>query len=305
MPKKSDTNTDDLADLPEVGHWAHEKLDRLGKYLSAYTKIMSKQPWAKGYVYIDAFAGGGRARIRDTHTEDQSYALELGQNFRQDREAREVLDGSPRVALEVNPPFTLYVFLESDSKRLRSLEDLKNEYAGRRQIRIREGDCNHYLIERVRKVDWTEWRGVVFLDPFGMQVPWKTISLLAGTRAIEAFLNFPIGMSIQRLLKKDGKFSDKERRKLDDYFGDPSWFDVVYQERRGLFGPAIVKNENANRLLLNWYCERLRKTFGHASQPYLVVNSKRGHLYYLIFAGPNKPGARIASHVLKGGAKAK
>jgi three-Cys-motif partner protein len=54
------------------------------------------------------------------------------------------------------------------------------------------------------RVDWRKWRAVVFLDPFGMQVPWKTIAALAQTAAIEVFLNFPVGMSIQRLLKRSG-----------------------------------------------------------------------------------------------------
>lgn len=40
-----------------VGPWAIDKLDRLRKYLSAYTTIMKDQRWCAGYYYIDAFAG--------------------------------------------------------------------------------------------------------------------------------------------------------------------------------------------------------------------------------------------------------
>src|SRR6476661_5227404 len=47
-----------------VGPWAADKLDRLGKYLGAYTTIMRKQKWCEGYHYIDAFAGPGRHSIR-------------------------------------------------------------------------------------------------------------------------------------------------------------------------------------------------------------------------------------------------
>ena len=36
------------------GDWTEEKLERVRKYLSAYTTIMSKQPFC--FAYIDAFA---------------------------------------------------------------------------------------------------------------------------------------------------------------------------------------------------------------------------------------------------------
>jgi len=40
-----------------VGPWAADKLDRLGKYLSAYTTIMKDQDWCERFYYIDAMAG--------------------------------------------------------------------------------------------------------------------------------------------------------------------------------------------------------------------------------------------------------
>ena len=63
-----------------------------------------------------------------------------------------------------------------------------------------------------------QWRGVAFLDPFGMQVPWKTIADIGKTRIIMILINFPVGMAVQRLLKRTGQFSEKERGRLDDYF---------------------------------------------------------------------------------------
>ena len=49
--------------VPEVGPWAEDKLECLRRYLSAYTTILRKQRF-KGYVYVDAFAGAGTAKIR-------------------------------------------------------------------------------------------------------------------------------------------------------------------------------------------------------------------------------------------------
>jgi len=288
----------------EVGPWAEDKLARLRKYLSAFTAIMRKRHWAEGYVYVDAFAGSGQVRLRKVETDPSPAIFDLGSEFTRDPNAQELLDGSPRVALEITNPFTHYVFLERDAKRAALLRAIKEEFKGRRNIVIRTGDCNEYLSEKLVNnpvIDWRRWRGVVFLDPFGMQVPWSTLSHLAETRALEVFLNFPVGMSIQRLLKRDGQFTEKERRKLDQYFGDEGWFDVIYPRKRDLFGLERSKVEDAEQRLVAWYRERLRKKFGFVSEPHLVVNSRGGHLYFLVFAGPNPTGARIANYVLQAG----
>jgi len=294
-------------EVPNVGPWARDKLDRLRKYLLAYTRIMARQSWAQRYVYVDAFAGPGRARVRASLADDPTYDIfSIGEELRKDEEVRQVLDGSPLVALQIEPPFTNYVFLEREPDRVEMLKRLEHEYKGRRKIVIRHGDCNHYLNDKLvnnPQINWKKCRAVVFLDPFGMQVPWKTIARLAATRAIEVFLNFPVGMSIRRLLRRDGKFTEKQRRKLDDYFGDPGWFDVVYPKLPELFGDTRSKAEDAERHLVKWYRGRLRDAFGYVSDAYLIRNSHGGHLYFLIFAGPNETGAKIASHILRSGDK--
>ncbi len=201
-----------MDELPEVGPWARDKLERLRRYLVEYTKILSKQSWCENYIYVDAFAGSGRSRVRQGDA--AGALLNLGQEFRRDEEAREILDGSPKVALDIDPPFSHYIFLELNKRRLATLKSLEAEYTGRRRIFIRDEECNSYLRDKLVKRDWKKSRGVVFLDPFGMHVPLSTIARLAETHALEVFLNFPVGMAIQRLLKRSGRFIERERAKL-------------------------------------------------------------------------------------------
>jgi len=52
-----------------------------------------------------------------------------------------------------------------------------------------------------------------------MQAPWQTIERLAKTKAIEVFVNFPVGMAIQRLLRRDAQCTPSQQKKLDQYFG--------------------------------------------------------------------------------------
>ena len=287
----------------DVGPWVQEKLECLRKYLQAYTTILSKRKF-KGYFYIDAFAGPGTLKIRRQQADDsaQELLLDVSDHVGQDTDEAEYISGSPHVALELEKPFTDYIFIEIDRERLDQLEGLKKGYENRR-IHLRKQDCNDYLRKLLNETQWTQWRGVIFLDPFGMQVPWDTIVEIGKTEAIEVFINFPVGMAIQRLLKKSGQFTSKERSKLDQYFGTGEWYDLLYERDHDLFGGNVTKIQKSGDILVRWYRERLKDVFGHVSTAREIQNTRGRPLYYLIFAGPNETGARIANEVLKQGAR--
>lgn len=290
-----------------VGEWAKDKLDRLGRYLHEYTKIMRKQHWCDGYYYIDAFAGPGQHEVRGKpRPTSRNMLLNVADFGQAQKEQQKFLAGSPRVALDIEYPFSGYVFVERSPTRVAELESLKTEYGGSRRVIIRQRDCNGYLCDKIvsnPKVDWEKNRALVFLDPFGMQVPWSTLEALGATEAIEVFLNFPVGMAIQRLLLRNtGKLTDERRRKLNEYFGSPDWYDVVYRKTPTLFGDETEeKIEQSGERLVKWYRGRLREAFGFASKAALIRNSRGGHLYYLMLASPKRTGVKIANHILSAG----
>jgi three-Cys-motif partner protein len=82
---------------------------------------------------------------------------------------------------------------------------------------------------------------VVFLDPFGMQVPWSTLEALAKTKAIEVLINFPLGMAIQRLLTRSGEIPEGWQMSLDTFFGSPEWRTIVYEEGEDLSDPKRAR----------------------------------------------------------------
>lgn len=293
-----------------VGPWARDKLDRLGKYLNAYTVIMKDQKWCAGFHYIDAFAGPGEHWIRQANVDQrrqvQQALLDVSSFGNKQEEQQRFVAGSPRVALELQFPFTNYIFVEHAPERIASLEKLKAEFGASRQIHIRQEDCTKYLRNKIAgnpKLNWKFNRALVFLDPFGMQVRWETIKALADTKAIEIFLNFPVGMAIQRLLpRRPDKFSESQRRRLDYYFGSPDWMTVLYKSRRTLFGDdAQDKIDDSGVALLNWYRGRLRDIFAHVSKAALIRNTRGGHLYYLLLASHNRTGVKIADDILSAG----
>lgn len=288
-----------------VGPWARDKLDRLGKYLNAYTTILKNQKWCRGYHYIDAFAGPGSHEVRSNDHgaeetriwRDDSAAGELS-----DDDQRQFIAGSPQIALDLKFPFTSYVFVEKSVARVAKLEGLRAKYGASRRILIRQEDCTKYLKEKVAenpRIDWKSNRAVVFLDPFGMQVEWDTIDSLARTQAIEIFLNFPVGMAIQRfLLRRPENIDEALRKRLDIYFGSPLWFDTVYQKQKTLFGDQTKKVEASGIALLRWYRQRLLTVFSHVSNAALIRNTRGGHLYHLLLASHNKNGVKIANDII-------
>jgi three-Cys-motif partner protein len=144
-------------------------------------------------------------------------------------------------------------------------------------------------------------RAVVFLDPFGMQVPWTTIDALAATEATEVLINFPFGMAINRLLTRSGSIDAKWQASLDEFFGSHDWRAIAYEETKDLFGSRRTKADDAEHQILRWYRDRLRKVFGYVSTARLIRNTRGNPLYYLIWAGPNATGLKGAEYILSKG----
>jgi three-Cys-motif partner protein len=287
-----------------VGPWAKEKLGALGQYLSFYTTVLKKQGhWLRGTIFVDAFAGPGLSGVRTKEKANEPPGL-FGPDPESGQAETEFLKGSPRVALDIVNPFSAYIFVERDPERIRELKALKAEYQSPRNISVKEGDANAALQEWLASgIDWSHHRAVVFLDPFGMQVPWSTIETLAKTKAIEVIINFPLGMAIQRLLTKSGDIPHGWQMSLDTFFGSPEWRGLAYEEGTDLFGPKVQKVGGSGLKLLEWYRNRLRTAFGHVSTARLIRNTRGNPLYYLIWAGPNSTGLAGAEHILSKGEK--
>jgi len=284
-----------------VGPWAREKLDALGRYLDFYTKVLKNQPWRT--IYVDAFAGGGRAVVRAESQNDPAGTLPLLDEQEVDAEQRELVDGSPRVALDVANPFSRYVFIEPDQARGDELDAMKEEYSDWRQIDILHMDAAAGIDwVTARSISKASHRGIAFLDPFGAKLDWSSIQKLADTGLFEVVVNFALNMAIQRMLPNSGEIPDAWAKTLDAYFGTHAWFAEVYRERSGLFATAgFEKREDYSDRLLELYRSNLKAAFGYVSTPRLIRNTRGMPLYYLLWAGPHPKGQEGADYILKMG----
>ena len=196
-------------------------------------------------------------------------------------------------------------------ERFEELSKLKTDFpllAPR--IHLVNAEANQYLTEVCHESNWirsNRREGVVFLDPFGMQVTWSTIRAIAGTQAIDLWLLFPLGIGVMRMLPNSGQIPTAWRRRLDAMFGEPDWHSAFYskQETADLFGQTSQTRKNADYAAISQYfLKRLATVFPHvANNSHRLLNSSNCPLYLLCFAAGNPKGRpiakRIAEHILK------
>jgi len=284
------------------GAWTEEKLNRVRKYLAAYTTIFTQNPRAATLrtIYVDAFAGTGYRTTSSQHTSTVPPLFA-------DEDAALWQQGSAAIALETEPPFDHYLFIEQVAERVVELQRLRQQFLHRaQQITIIHDDANTFLRQWCRETDWRTHRAVVFLDPYGMEVEWVTIEAIAQTHAIDLWLLFPLGQAVNRLLTRHRPPEEPWARRLTRMFGTEAWHEAFYHtpKQGTLFGGETALEKDADFDTIGaFFVQRLATVFAQvAPEPFPLRNSKNVPIYLLCFAAGNPKGAptavRIARHIL-------
>jgi len=264
--------------LDEIGYWSEIKLDIVRKYAAAYSTILSKQEWVRGYYYIDAFAGPGMHISKRTS---------------------DFVPGSPLNALNVEPPFTGYHFIDLNCEKVDLLRELT---ADREDVKVHEGDCNGILLQDVfpgvRRQACE--RALCLLDPYGLHLDWEVVYTAGQSRAIEVFLNFQVFDMNRNVLWHDSdRVAPAQIARMNAFWGDESWREAAYSQENGLFGP--MPERTSNDAIAQAYREKLKTDAGfqYVPDPMPMRNSRGAIVYYLFFASPNKTGAKIVQDIFE------
>jgi len=274
------------------GGWTQRKLEVLKKYLQAYTTIFKRNPRARSYSisYVDAFAGTGTLR-RPALGGLLKFLPELESNEEEFRK------GSVLRALEVEPHFDGYVFIENDATKCKELEAISAEFSDRRNVRILNEDANTALLKWCKKLDASRERAVVFLDPFGASVEWEVIAALGQTQAVDLWVLFPY-FAINRMLPRRRKPPKAWADRLTSIFGTDEWESSFYTTTafKSLLDSSRVESVRRSadhRAILDFFVTRLRQEFVGVSRQFPLHNSKGSLLFILFFAAGNKHGAKV------------
>lgn len=276
------------------GPWTELKLDAVEYYLKFYTTALKAQPF--DLWYVDAFAGSGQRATRE-----MSGGLYDGKPLEMEIVQRA---GSARRALAIEPPFHRFVFIEKDRRRFTALSELGDLHP-ERSIECMAGDANEILPDLFGKPPWhpkPRWgaranRAVVFLDPYGLSLEWRTLEALAKTQAIDLWYLFPTAGVIQQLANNFRGVDSHKQRALDRIFGSPLWREKFYRpsQQASLIGtdPDIVRI--ADRAdIEGFFEERLRTLFRYVSPPLPLLTERGSHLFSLYFSVANpSPKARL------------
>ena len=264
------------------GVWTKNKLDVVERYLEAYTTLMKNQNF--NLCYIDAFSGSGELKIK----------------------TGEELDGSAVRALRY--PFDKYIFFEIDSGNFKTLQNLIHASSKKNTVESYNNDCNEFLIE-IDKINWGKdnWRGVIFIDPYSMELPWECLEKISNTQTFDVWYLFPL-YALSRNLYNNKQIPLSNKIKISKLLGTNSWEAELYRksDQMTLFEDEMDFQKIAIDGVTQYIVKRLEDTFPTVSRNAAVLkNSKNAPMFLLCFAGSNPNykakaiSLRIANHILE------
>lgn len=261
----------------EIGEWTKEKLEILAEYLGGEKyrggfAYATKR--ARGTYYIDAFAGPGKCKVRDTVEE---------------------VDGSPLIALKVKPPFTKYFFIDSDPEAVRALrhlitQDMPDMLS---RVTIIAGDCNDRIGDALDQVPQTA-PCFAFLDPEGAELHWATIVRIAKhkrPKKIELLVLFPYDGLVRLMPRDPSKLVHAYI--IDRVMPDPDEWRRIYEARI----KGVLSARKARKAFAAIYRNGLLSLGYQYVPPLRVVKGPKGPLYFLAFATDHAVGLKIMRNV--------
>lgn len=262
----------------------------LKRYLVAFNTALQNRPTEKNRfrrIYIDAFAGTGECEIKSDHMTVETIA------------------GSAKIAIDTVPAFDELHLVDLAPAHAAELRRLA---AGKAAVVVHQADANQALLDIVKGIDWNRGRGVLFLDPYGMTVPWSTLELLAATRALDVWYLFPLSAICRQAAHDFVKIDDAKLAALDAVLGTTSWREAFYRpdSQASLLGgePSLVRTADTGAIA-TFVHQRLNDVFKGWVSPPLILNTARGAPLFALFCCISNPSERavklsqrIASHIL-------
>lgn len=252
------------------GEWTKEKLTIIEDYLQFYVKALSKQ--RVSLVYIDAFAGSGKTELQNGET----------------------LDGSAIISLKYN--FNEYYFIELNKERSQSLQDEINSRFPEKKskVKIITGDSNAELKNILSGLTVYQ-RGVMFLDPYAMELDWDVLETARSTKILDIWYLFPLS-ALTRNLFKELRMQKATKDKVTKILGTDDWEKELYHQslQRSLFDDEEPQERVNFPQLVEFIKSRLKDNFPYVSPKSMMLkNSRNSPMFILFFIMTNKSGKAI------------
>lgn len=227
MPRKNPPVPVPIEDAwiaPEVGAWADDK----HRYVWLYQTLVSsgmKNKWRR--VYVDLYAAAGVSTIRGSHRR---------------------IFGSPLLALQVQDPFDHYVFCEENPTLFQALRARVSTMAPSASVILIQGSCD----DKVTEISEAIYKGskgqqpltLCFVDPFGMDISFRTLAALAAGRT--DFLILLMGMDATR---NQVLYAKENSQKIDRFLDTTDWRGAwETAQSRGTKFPAFLADTFSSKM---------------------------------------------------------
>lgn len=258
--------------MREWQYWTRNKLEILAGYLPAFNSASARSPER---LYIDLMAG---------------------EPFNRDAATGEEFDGSARLALDSDPPFTHLAFCELPGKAETLRADLRTHHSDR-AFQVYPGDCNA-TIDRVL-ADLSDWKWAptfVFADQHAAEIQWETLRKIAafktGATKAEIWLLTSPAETIRGV---SGTNAGSFAKRVDALYGNDDWRRVQLARERNTLTPVGYRDEMVN--LLRWQLERTLRYKATARIPMRIPNGMP--IYDMVFATDHSVGEKIMTHLYR------
>jgi three-Cys-motif partner protein len=284
------------------GPWSLIKTDMVGQYIRFFNTALKSKPFER--VYIDAFAGSGAFRFVEEGPKVSIFGPVDDSQF--------IHEGSAQIALRASPPFHRIRFIEKDESNVEALVQIikGSKHPDAKVIR---GDANEELTKICRPANWSKRRGVIFLDPFGMNVEWATLELIARTRALDLWFLFALAGTVRNLPRNADQLDTGKHAAVTRILGTTEWYDEFYKAAEwrpvniftGQPMPPIIRRTATIDDIEAYVRKRLLTIFPLVEKPKRLRGPGNKSLFSLFFAVSNSSQAAInlaqkgASHILK------
>lgn len=249
---------------PEVGAWSETKYKLLGGYCEIFTTGM-KNLW-DNLVYIDLFAGAGYAKIKDSNKIRMTSAL---------------------IAMSVSHKFNKYILCEKEEANILALQERVKRHFPELYDKVEFiiGDSNENVEKIVSLIPKHSKEEKVlrfcFVDPFSLNLRFKTIKTLSGVGKIDFLILLASYMDANRNLIY---YINDSSKKVEEFIDDANWRDP--------FKKGIISSNDFIKFLAERYDENMKKI--DYKEPVRKHQVKIGGinvpLYYLAFYSKHERG---------------
>jgi len=230
--------SDDGLVTPLVGAWSEYKYRFIGFYNRIFSTGM-KEIWDKR-VYIDLFAGAGRARIKKTN---------------------KIVLASPLIALGVPNKFDRYIFCDHDEQNLEALQiRVKRDYP-EVDVHFVLGDCNKRINDITKLMPkYSKTNKVLsfcFVDPFSLNIDFETIRILS-----QYFVDFLILLALAMdANRNEARYAAENNETINGFLGLIDWRErwKLVSKRDPSFRRFLAQ-EYASQMILMRYLDESLKT---------------------------------------------